>query len=58
MIAFLIGCFLLKTTLTGLFTFTRLASLVTKWLRRIPVRLELVRFLGFPTAITPLGVSL
>lgn len=35
-------------TLTGLLALTRRASFVTIWLRRMPVRRALVRFLGFP----------
>src|SRR5581483_5195131 len=38
----------LASALTGLLALTRRASLPTKWLRREPVRRELVRFLGLP----------
>lgn len=40
-------------TLTGLLALTRRASFDTMWLRRMPVRRALVRFLGFPTKTTP-----
>ena len=35
-------------TRTGLLAFTARASFSTKWLRLVPVRRGLVRFLGFP----------
>lgn len=39
--------------LTGDFAFTFRASSTNKWLRRVPVRRGLVRFLGFPKVLTP-----
>ncbi len=35
-------------TLTGLLAFTARASFITRWLRRVPVRRDEVRFLGLP----------
>lgn len=44
----LLDCRRVVKALTGDLALTALASLSTKWLRRMPVRLGLVRFLGLP----------
>jgi len=47
---------LVVRTLTADLAFTARASLSTKWLRRVPVRRGLVRFLGLPINNPPLSL--
>jgi len=44
---------LVVKTFTGLVVFTLLANFNTKWLRRLPVLLCVVRFFGFPIIKNP-----